>query len=293
MHTDAKGVKRQFYPYTHIEAVDGLREALRQNEIRISDVVETIPVGYANKVQGGMITSELFRDLDRLLGDYKGDKLGSGGAGGGIGERGPKGDPGPQGPIGPQGERGPEGPKGEKGDPGEKGPKGERGEQGLQGVRGPEGPPGPAGGADGSGDGARGPEGPMGPTGPQGVRGETGPQGPPGERGKRGLKGDTGGQGPQGIQGPMGLPGPEGPMGPKGPPGKGSYFEDEVHTELIKMAQSHLVGSFFPENASEEADGYMSREDKQMLGELKEQLDRYEQKIDGIHFEKVGDVQNG
>lgn len=75
MKKDERGVQRQFYPQTHIEAVDGLAELLHG----------TTPVstGSNNKLasesQDGIITAEMYGKLLRIIEEYEQGKLGGSG----------------------------------------------------------------------------------------------------------------------------------------------------------------------------------------------------------------------
>jgi len=81
MEKDTKGVTRQIYPVTHVNAVEGLdqigkpEETVKSVNGKIGSVVltatdlgiENQTVPYANETTDGIITAEMFQQLKELL----------------------------------------------------------------------------------------------------------------------------------------------------------------------------------------------------------------------------------
>lgn len=75
MKKDDKGVQRQFYPQTHIEAIDGLAEVLNGTNI----ISAGSNNNFASESQDGIITAEMYGKLLRIIEEYEEGKLGGSG----------------------------------------------------------------------------------------------------------------------------------------------------------------------------------------------------------------------
>lgn len=79
MEKEESGVVRQVYYVTHVEAVEGLEEALAGNNLKIgvtsvnnktgvvSLTAEDLGIGIANEESAGLITAEMYKKLMILL----------------------------------------------------------------------------------------------------------------------------------------------------------------------------------------------------------------------------------
>ncbi|MCV2508301.1 hypothetical protein LDK57_09400, partial [Melissococcus plutonius] len=82
METDTKGVKRQFYPITHVSAVTGLDKIISgdskvlsvngktgvilitKEDLGLTNAITELP--YADEEQDGIITAKLFEKIQKL-----------------------------------------------------------------------------------------------------------------------------------------------------------------------------------------------------------------------------------